>query len=120
MEAKQTLGRDIVSSYHGQRAAEDAAAEWRKRFSQREDPTKIPEAPVPAGELTDGKMRICKLLVHAGLAKSNNEARRHVEGGGVSVGPERTKITDPTANVPVTDGLVVRFGNRRVVRLRLR
>jgi tyrosyl-tRNA synthetase len=64
-------------------------------------------------------MWICKLLVSLGLTKSNNEARRLVQQGGVTIGPERDKVTDPTANVAVTDGLVVRAGKLQVVRVRL-
>src|SRR5205085_11247357 len=48
MEAQKTLGRDIVTCYHGPAAAEEAAAEWERRFSQRQDPTEIEEGPVPA------------------------------------------------------------------------
>jgi tyrosyl-tRNA synthetase len=119
-EAKETLGKDIVAFYYGPPAAAEAAAEWRRRFSERQDPTDIPVVEVAASELADGQVWICKLLVLLGLAKSNNEARRAVQQGGVTVGPERTKITDPATNVPVTDGLVVRIGNRRVIQARLR
>ena len=119
MQAKQTLGKEIVAFYHGAQAAEEAAAEWRKRFSERQDPTEIAEVQIPAAELADGKIWICKLLVLLGLAKSNNEARRLIQQGGVTIGPERTKVDDPTANVAVSDGLIVRVGNRRVVRVRL-
>ena len=75
---------------------------------------------IPSSELKDAKIWICKLLVLAGLAKGNNEARRHVEGGAVTIGTDRQKITDPTANIPVADGLVVRVGKRSVVRLRIK
>ena len=71
-----------------------------------------------AANLADGKVQATKLLVLLNLAKSNNEARRHVQGGGVTVGPDREKVTDPFQAVPVTDGLVVRFG-RKIVRVRL-
>jgi tyrosyl-tRNA synthetase len=118
-DAKITLGMDIVRFYHGDKAAEEAAAEWRRRFSDRQDPTEIAETVIPAAELTDGKMWVCKLLVRLDLAASNNEARRLIEGGGVNTGPDRDKVTDPTSNVPVTDGLVVRVGKRRIARARL-
>jgi tyrosyl-tRNA synthetase len=118
-QAKETLGKDIVSFYHGADKAAEAAVEWRRRFSDRQDPTDIPEAPVPAHELADGQMWICKLLMLLGLAKSNNEARRLVQGGGVTIGADRQKVADPTANVTVTDGLIVRVGNRRVMRVKL-
>ncbi len=120
MEAKKTLGRDIVAFYHGPDAAAHAQAEWEKQFSQKQDPAEIPEVMVEAANLTDGKMNIAKLLVLLNLAKSNNEARRHVQGGGVTIGPDREKIGDPQQAVSVTDGLVVRFGSRNIVRVRLK
>jgi tyrosyl-tRNA synthetase len=120
MEAKKTLGRDIVGFYHGDTAATEAAEEWKRRFSENQDPAEIREVVIPASELQDGKIWICKLLVLAGLAKGNNEARRHVEGGGVTIGREREKITDPTTSIPITDGLIVRVGKRNVVRLRIK
>ena len=118
MEAKKTLGRDIVSSYYGTDAAAQAQAEWEKQFSQRQDPTEIAEVQIAASNLTDGKIPVTKLLVLLNLAKSNKEAGRHVQGGGVTIGPDREKATDPNQVVSVTEGLVVRFG-RRIVRVRL-
>ena len=79
----------------------------------------IPEVVIPAAELNDGKLGICRLLVLLGLAKSNNEGRRAVEGGGVTLGPDREKVADPKANVAVTDGLIVCVGKRQVARVRL-
>jgi tyrosyl-tRNA synthetase len=120
MAAKKTLGRDIVSFYYGSDAAAAAQAEWEKQFSQKQDPDVIPEAPVSRSELVDGRMGICKLLVAAGMVKSNNEARRLLgPNSGVTIGPDREKITDPNATVAVSDGLVVRVGSRRIVRVRL-
>jgi tyrosyl-tRNA synthetase len=118
MEAKKTLGRDIVGSYYGADAAVQAQAEWEKQFSQRQDPTEIAEAAIAASNLTDGKITVAKLLVLLNLAKSNKEAGRHVQGGGVTIGPDRVKVTDSNQIVEVPDGLVVRFG-RRIVRVRL-
>ncbi len=120
MAAKKVLAGDIVRFYHGADAARTAETEWVKRFSKKEDPTEIAEYAVPAAELTDGKIWVCKLLQLLGWAKSNNEARRAVEGGGVNVGPEKTKISDWKANIAVTDSLVMRWGSRRVARLRVR
>jgi tyrosyl-tRNA synthetase len=118
-EAKITLGKDIVSFYHGTRAAEEAAEEWRRRNSERQDPSDIPEVGIPSSELKDGQLWICKLLVLAKLAGGNNEARRLIDAGSVTLGPDREKITDQKANVAVADGLIVRVGNRRIVRVKL-
>jgi tyrosyl-tRNA synthetase len=119
MAAKKQLGKDIASFYYGAAAATEAEAEWTRRFSQHQDPTDIPATPIATSELVDGKLGIAKLLVLLGLAKSGNEARRAVEGGGVTVGTDREKITDPKASVAVHDGLIVRIGNRKVVKVRI-
>src|SRR5262249_49724254 len=106
MDAKKTLGKDIVGFYHGAAGAEQAAEEWARRFQQRQDRADIRAQPISRGELVGGQVPICKLLVLLGMAKSNNEARRLVEGGAVSIGPERTKVSDPKANIAVSDGLI--------------
>jgi tyrosyl-tRNA synthetase len=118
MQAKKTLGKDIVTFYHGAAAAAEAAAEWERRFSQRQDPTDIPEGAVPAAELADGKLPAFKLVALL-FGESNNAARRLIQGGGVTVGPEREKVADPNQLIAVTPGLIVRVGNRRVKRVRL-
>jgi tyrosyl-tRNA synthetase len=120
MEAKKTLAKDIVSFYHGIQAADEANVEWNKRFSQRQDPSEIPEKPIARTELTDGKIALAKLLVLLGLAKSNNDARRLIQGGGVTLGLDKSKASDPAENVEVTDGLIVRVGSKRVVKVRLK
>jgi tyrosyl-tRNA synthetase len=119
MQAKKTLACDVVSFYYGRTAAAGAQAEWEKQFSQRQDPDEIPEKTIPAAELQDGKIGVVRLVVLLELTKSNNEARQKVLEGAVTLGPNRTKITDPKATVQVTDGLIVRLGSRKIVRVRL-
>lgn len=116
---KLELGKDIVGFYYGPQVADEAAAEWINRRTKGNDPSEIPEVPVSASELTDGTVWIVKLLVLIGLAKSNNEARRAVEGGAITLGPDKEKVTDPKANAKVTDGLIIRNGPRHVRRIRL-
>ena len=120
MKAKQTLGTDIVAFYYGPKSAAEALAEWDRRFSQRKDPSQPDEISIRATDLADGRMWICQLLVRAGLAKGNNEARRLLgPNSGVTIGPDREKVTDATAKVSVYDGLIVRVGSKRIVRIRV-
>jgi tyrosyl-tRNA synthetase len=119
MEAKKRLGADIVSFYHGAEVAAVARLEWERRFSQKQDPTEIPFVDVPSGSLSEGKLQVFRLLVALGLAPSNNEARRLVQGGGVNVGEQRVKLADANANIEVPSGLIVRVGSRKIVRVRL-
>lgn len=116
-QAKELLGKDITSFYHGAAEAEAAAAEWTRRFTGGQDPSDIPEVSVPAKELVDGRVPIFKLIVLLGLAKSNNDARRLVQQGGVTLGPEREKISDPNYSAQVASGLIVRVGNKHVKRV---
>jgi tyrosyl-tRNA synthetase len=113
MAAKKTLARDVVTFYYGADAATAAQANWEKQFSEKKDPDNIPVVVVPAGEIG-----LLQLLVKVGFCKSNNEARQKVTEGAVSIGPERTKLTDVKAMVKVEDGLVVRLGSKKIVRIR--
>jgi tyrosyl-tRNA synthetase len=118
-DAKMVLASDIVRFYHGEVAAAESQAEWINRNTHKKDPSEIRHVALSANLLTDGKYSVTKLLVGMNLASSNNEARRLIQGGGVTIGPEREKITDVNATVAVTSGLIVRVGNRKVVRVRL-
>lgn len=118
-DAKLTLAGDIVRGYHGEEASKKAMEEWIKRNTKREDPSEIPEVSISTAQLTDGKLAVSKLLVALKLAPSNNEARRLIQGGGVTLGPQREKVTDVNATAAVVSGLIVRVGNRKVVRVRV-
>ena len=119
MPAKKQLGKDIIAFYYGVEAGNEAEAEWVRRFSERQDATDMPEFAVPAAEIVEGKVPICKVLVLSGLAKGTKDAQRHIEGGAVTFGPEREKVSDRTFNLPVADGMVLRVGSRRAVKLRV-
>jgi len=112
---KKQLAFDIVSDLHRVDTAIDAQADWQKRFSDRQDPDDPIEVTIPKPEHT-----ILALLRIACFAKSNNGARRLVEGNCVSLGERDHKITDPKCVVYVKDGMMLRAGNRRVCRLRVK
>ncbi|MCS7166470.1 MAG: tyrosine--tRNA ligase [Gemmatales bacterium] len=116
--AKMQLARDIVAFFHSAEAAEKAAAEWERRLSQRQDPSEIPEVSLSRADIPEGKINICRLLTRVGLTSSNSEARRLIQQGGVNQGPDRTRITDPNLELVLHDGLILRIGNRKIVRIR--
>jgi len=116
MEAKKTLAADIVTYYHGAEAANSARTNWEMQFSKGQDPSEIPEVKIPATKLAEGKLNVCPLLVEAGLAPSNKEARRKIGEGAVTIGADRRKITDPNEAIAVESGLVLRLG-RKIVRV---
>jgi tyrosyl-tRNA synthetase len=115
-DAKMQLAHRIVQIYHGLQAAALAEAEFQKVFQQRDLPSDIPEVDV-SGLAADGRVQLIRLLVYAGLAASNSEARRLLSQGGVRVDGER--IDDAEGEILVRPGLVIQAGKRRFLRLKL-
>jgi tyrosyl-tRNA synthetase len=118
-DAKDLLARTIVTGLYSTDEAEAASAEFRKR-AKGEDPTEIPNRTLTHSQLdAAGRLSAPGLLVALGLEKSTSDARRDIEGGGVTIGPERTVVTDPKTMIDVCDGLIVRVGKRKIVRIKL-
>jgi len=115
-EAKKRLGAEIVKWFHGDTGAEAVLVDWKKQFEEHGDPENIAEASISAAEVVDGHIGVLKLIVLAGLAKSNGEARKKIEEGAFNFGPNRAKPLDYKAIVPVGDGLVIRLG-RKILRV---
>jgi tyrosyl-tRNA synthetase len=114
-ETKQRLAVAIVARYYGEAAASAAADEFRRIFSDKEKPTDIPEAVIPASELQNGRLGLARLVVAAGFATSNSEAMRLIKQGAVSIDDQ--VINDPKALVDVKPGALLRVGKRRWGRL---
>ena len=96
-DAKEVLGKAVVTQYHGLEAAERAAAEFRRRASG-EDPNEIPDVNLDAGKLDlEGRLPAFILVKELGLESSTSNARRVIEQGGVSISLDtrREPVTDP-------------------------
>ena len=114
-DAKMKLARRLVEMYHTPEAADEAEAEFRRVFQQGALPEDLPEKAVSEAELEDGKIWVVRLLSLLELVSSNGEARRMVKQGAVRLDGE--KVSDPDAQVPVADGMVVRVGKRRFAKV---
>ena len=109
--AKELLAYELTKLVHGDEEAEKARAAAKAIFGGGGSTENMPEAEIPASELTDGSLGLLTVLVKAGLAPSISEARRLVQQGGITVNDE--KITDPKAQIRLTDGeVVVRKGKK--------
>lgn len=115
-DAKRDMARRVVDLYHGDGAGAGAEVRFVSVHREHEVPEEVPEFRI--GEDTGEKIWLPRLLVQAGLASSNAEARRFVEQGGVRL--EGAPLTDPEAELKVSelDGRVLQVGRRRFVRLR--
>ncbi len=87
-DAKKILATEVTAILHGREAAENAAETARKTFEEGALAQNLPSIEVPAPELESG-LGLLTLVVRAGLAGSNGEARRHVQGGAVRVNDEQ-------------------------------
>ncbi len=116
-EVKKILATEVTAMLHGRDAAEKAADIARKTFEEGALSHDLPKIELSSSDLKSG-IGLLTLLVQAGLAKSNGEARRHVQGGGVRVNDkpiedEARVISDVDLN---DDGVVkLSFGKKRHV-----
>ena len=101
-DAKKVLANEVTAMLHGRAAAEASAETARKTFEEGALADSLPTIEVPAASLSDG-VGLLSLLVSAGLAGSNGEARRHIKGGAVRVND--AQVTDERLTVG-TDALV--------------
>jgi tyrosyl-tRNA synthetase len=79
-QAKEQLAKTIVADFHGQKAAEEAAAEFRRVFSEKQTPDEIETLAMAAGSHS-----VLALVRESGLSPSNSETRRLIKQGAVSL-----------------------------------
>ena len=100
-KAKEILAYELTSLVHGKEEAEKAMSAAKAIFVSGGDSENMPSTQLEAADFTDGAIGVLHLMVRCGLCKSNGEARRLIEQGGVSVGD--AKVTDPKATVTEAD-----------------
>ncbi len=111
-EAKSILAYELTKLVHGQEEADKAAASAKAIFSAG-DFSDMPTQKITDEDLKDGAIDIMGILIKCGFATSRSDARRCVDGGGVSVDGE--KVTDPFMSFTPDDlaeGRVVRKGKK--------
>jgi tyrosyl-tRNA synthetase len=99
-EAKKILATETTALLHGRTAAERAAETARQAFEEGLAAETLPTHPVDAAALAAG-IPVIRLLVEAGLATSNGEARRLIRGGGARVND--SPVGDENASVSAAD-----------------
>jgi tyrosyl-tRNA synthetase len=83
-EAKKQLATEATALLHGREAAEAAAETARRTFEEGASDAGLPAVTVAKSDIEAG-IGLLNALVSAGLAASNGEARRAIQGGGVRV-----------------------------------
>jgi tyrosyl-tRNA synthetase len=113
MDVKMSLAKEIIAGFHGEAAAEKAAAEFQRVFRDREAPDEAPEQKVPRGPAK----RLTVFLVEQGLAPSRSEADRLVKQGGVEL--DGARISDVKHEVDLTRPreFLLRSGKKKFLRI---
>ncbi|TIL31512.1 MAG: tyrosine--tRNA ligase [Mesorhizobium sp.] len=110
-EAKKVLATETTAIVHGREAAEQAEETARKTFEEGALAETLPTVEVGKADLESG-VGILSLFVAAGLAASNGEARRHIQGGAVRLNDQ--SVSDDRRLVTLED-----LGPEQVVKLSL-
>jgi len=112
-EAKVLLGKNIVSQFYDEAAAETAAAEFDKVFAQGKLPDDIPEVVI-----ADTDISVKQLLLSCNLVETGGEAKRLAAQGGVSI--DGNKVTDPNTEITPANGMIIQVGKRKFAKLKLK
>ncbi|MBQ7588561.1 MAG: tyrosine--tRNA ligase [Lachnospiraceae bacterium] len=111
-EAKEILAYELTKLVHGEDEAVKARDAARAIFTSG-DSADMPTVEIGEADLKDGAIDIQAVLVKAGMATSRSDARRSVEGGGVTVDGE--KVTDLFMSFKpedIGDGRVLKKGKK--------
>ena len=117
-KVKRQLGRELVTIYHSAQDAAAAEEAFDKLFKEHEIPADIQEFAVELVEDADkGGVYLPAVIVECGLAKSNGDARRLIDGGGFKVNGKA--LPAKTYHVPAADlaGAVLQAGKRNFAKL---
>src|SRR6185369_97969 len=90
-DAKKVLATEITAIVHGREVADQAAETARATFEQGALDLSLPTFTVARADLKSG-LGLQAALVLCGLAASNGEARRLIQGGAVRVSDQ--PVTD--------------------------
>ncbi|HFC97097.1 MAG TPA: tyrosine--tRNA ligase [Thermosulfurimonas dismutans] len=109
-EVKKRLALLIVSQFHSEAAAREAAEEFERVFSRREIPREVPE--IRTGS---GKIWLPGLLKETGLVRSTSEGKRLVAQGAIRFVEGQT-IREENLDLPPGE-YHLRIGKKRFLKL---
>ena len=112
-EAKRVLAFEVTKMIHGEEEAVKAQQAAEALFGGAAAGGSIPTTEISAAELAE-EARLLAWMTKVGMTKSNGEARKAIQQGGVSVNDE--KVADPdfrfTEEMLAGEGAVVRKGKK--------
>ncbi len=91
--AKEILAYELTALVHGNEEANKARDAARSIFEGHAASENMPTTLLTDADFADSKIGVLTLLVKCGLASSNGDARKLIQGGGLSLDGE--KVSDP-------------------------
>lgn len=120
-KAKKVLAYEVTKLVHGEEEADKAAQAAEALFGGGGNLDNMPTTVITQAQASEG-LQVVDLLVMSNLAKSRGDARRLVEGGGVSL--DDVKVSDVFMAVDPDrmkgSGLVIRKGKKSYHRFLLK
>ncbi len=110
-EVKSRLAHELVSLYHGTEKARLVADKFELVHKYKQIPTDL-----PTFELSHKKeLVLIDLLVVVKLAKSNSEARRLIDQGGVKI--DGRVVNSWQIKIKLVPGMIIKVGNRKFAKI---
>ena len=100
------MGQELVTRYHSEKAAEQAAQEFENVFKDKNLPTDIPTVKTWGAE----PRWIGKVLTDSKVCPSTSDAKRMIKQGAVSVDGE--KVTDENLALNGDQEYLIKVGKR--------
>jgi len=113
-DIKVIFAQEIVTRFHGKKAAEKALTDFEARFKQGALPDNMQVIKLYTG---DSGIGIAQMLKQAGLTASTSAALRMLEQGGVKLDGE--KVSDKSLNLSKGKTVVLQVGKRKFARIKL-
>ncbi len=111
-DLKVELAKSIIKDFHSNAAADEAAAEFERRFVKKEVPDEIAEKALPSAVY-----RLADLLVETNLAASKGEAKRLIEQGGVKINGEKATAVGAEIELRSGESTVLQVGKLKYLRV---
>lgn len=111
-QAKVDTAMGVVAVYHGKEAGQAAFEEFERIFVKKDLPDIVDERSI--SELGSNPL-IVDVLAHTGMVTSKGEARRLIQGGGVSIDGE--KISDISQTVDISNPRIIKVGKRKFLKI---
>lgn len=110
--AKVETAMRTVALYHGADAGKAAFEEFERIFVKKDVPDVIDDHIV--NDLGDNPL-IVDVMAHTGMVTSKGEARRLIQGGGVSIDGE--KVQDISQTIDLSSPKIIKAGKRKFLRV---